>query len=106
FIGKFFILRSAVERGFIVLPVILVLASLVSYWYYLRVAWYMWFRPTEEGSGAASITVPGGVRVALVTTAVLVLVLGILPGLLLPAAEHSAATLTGAATAVAGLGRP
>jgi NADH-quinone oxidoreductase subunit N len=109
FIGKFFILRAAVARGvsgMIILAVILVLASLVSYWYYLRVAWYMWFRPTEEGSGVASITVPGGVRVALITTAVLVLVLGILPGLLLPAAEHSAATLTGAASALAGMARP
>ncbi len=106
FIGKFFILRAAMESGFIPLAVILVLASLVSYWYYLRVAWYMWFRPTEEGSGIAAITVPAGVRVALITTAVLVLVLGILPGLLLPAAEHSAATLTGAAGALAGLPRP
>ncbi|HKJ92150.1 MAG TPA: NADH-quinone oxidoreductase subunit N [Longimicrobiales bacterium] len=106
FIGKFFIIRAAMERGFIILPVVLVLASLVSYWYYLRVAWYMWFRPSEEGSGIASITVPGGVRVALVTTAVLVLVFGILPGLLLTAAEHSAATLTATAGALAGLGRP
>lgn len=108
FIGKFFILRAAVERGqgMIFLAVILVLASLVSYWYYLRVAWYMWFRPSEEGSGIASIAVPGGVRVALVTTAVLVLVLGIFPGLLLPAAEHSASTLTAAASSLAGMARP
>src|SRR5690606_1891825 len=43
FIGKVFILRAAVERGLVLLAVVLVMASVVSYFYYLRVAWYMWF---------------------------------------------------------------
>mgnify|MGYP006201495499 CR=1 FL=1 len=32
------------------LAVVLVLTSLVSYWYYLRMAWYMWFREPAEGT--------------------------------------------------------
>src|SRR5690606_38856185 len=43
FIGKVFIVRAAVEEGLVLLAVVLVMASLVSYFYYLRVAWYMWF---------------------------------------------------------------
>src|SRR5690606_33622144 len=53
FIGKVFILRAAVERGLVLLAVVLVLASLVSYYYYLRVAWYMWFREPAAGETAA-----------------------------------------------------
>jgi NADH-quinone oxidoreductase subunit N len=42
-----FILRAAVERGLVLLAVVLVMASLISYFYYLRVAWYMWFREPD-----------------------------------------------------------
>ena len=60
FIAKVFVLRAAVERGLVLLAVILVMASLVSYFYYLRVAWYMWFRDPVEGTTAdATPLAPG-----------------------------------------------
>ena len=96
FIGKVFILQSAVSRGMVALAVILVLTSLVSYWYYLRMAWYMWFReptglPAED---AEPIAMNGGLKAALVISAVLVVLLGVLPNSLLNAAEKSAASLS------------
>jgi NADH-quinone oxidoreductase subunit N len=92
FIGKFFILRSAVERGLLVLAIVLVLTSLISYWYYLRVAWYMWFREPPAGA-EAHVEVPRTMKFALVVAASAVVLLGILPGWLLEAAERSASTL-------------
>jgi NADH-quinone oxidoreductase subunit N len=92
FIGKVFILRAAVEKGLVLLAVILVLASLISYFYYLRVAWYMWFRePAEDSPGPLALS--GGVKLALAISVVGVLLLGILPGALLAAAERSAGAL-------------
>jgi NADH-quinone oxidoreductase subunit N len=92
FIGKVFILRAAVEKGLVLLAVVLVLASLMSYFYYLRVAWYMWFRDPVE-SADPPLVVSGGVKLALAIAVVGVLLLGIVPGELLNAAEQSAATL-------------
>jgi NADH-quinone oxidoreductase subunit N len=92
FIGKVFILRAAVEKGLVVLAVVLVLASLVSYFYYLRVAWYMWFREPGEG-GALPLALSPGLRFALVLSAAGVILLGLLPGQLLGLAEQSAASL-------------
>ena len=93
FIGKVFILRAAVEKGLVPLAVILVMASLVSYWYYLRVAWYMWFREAPSADSASGITVSPAMRVALVAAVAGVVLLGIFPGQLLELAERGAATL-------------
>lgn len=106
FIGKLYILQAAVQRGLVPLAVLLVLASLVSYWYYLRVAWYMWFKPAPEGSDAASLVVPAGVKTALVFTAVAILVLGLFPGVVVEFAHSSALALTGGAAALAGVAGP
>jgi NADH-quinone oxidoreductase subunit N len=105
FIGKVFIVRAAVEKGLVLLAVVLVLASLLSYFYYLRVAWYMWFREPAEGG-----TEPGGLAtamtVALVITAVGTLLLGIVPGELLSLAERSAAGLMQVPLPLLGAGAP
>lgn len=93
FIGKFFILRAAVERGLVLLAVVLVLASLVSYYYYLRVAWYMWFRDPVEGRTAEPRALAPAMTVALVIATAGIVVLGVAPGVLLDAAERSAAGL-------------
>jgi NADH-quinone oxidoreductase subunit N len=101
FIGKVFILRAAVERDLVLLAIVLVLASLVSYWYYLRVAWYMWFRPADN-EPVQPLAISGSLGVALVITAIAVVLLGIFPGSILDLAEASAASLmrsTGAAGA-------
>lgn len=93
FIAKVFVLRAAVERGLVFLAVILVIASLVSYFYYLRVAWYMWFRDPVDGTTSEPGALAPAMKVALVLAAVGVMYLGVLPGSLLELAEHSAAGL-------------
>jgi NADH-quinone oxidoreductase subunit N len=106
FIGKVFILRAAVEQGLVLLAVVLVLASLVSYFYYLRVAWYMWFRdPLEEDAGAESVRLAPAMIVALVIAAAGTVVLGVYPGFLLELAERSAAALLQEPAGLVGLGR-
>ena len=92
FIGKVFILRAAVERGLVLLAVVLVMASLISYFYYLRVAWYMWFRE-PDGRTADPAALTPALTVALVAAAVGVVFLGVFPGALLALAERSAAGL-------------
>jgi NADH-quinone oxidoreductase subunit N len=92
FIGKVFILRAAVERGLVLLAVVLVMASLISYFYYLRVAWYMWFRE-PDGRTADPAALTPALTVALVAAAVGIVFLGVLPGALLELAERSAAGL-------------
>ena len=71
------------------LSVILVLTTVASYWYYLRVAWYMWMRdPVAEGQHDLVLT-PLPTRVALVASVALVLYLGIFPGETLELARAS-----------------
>ena len=96
FIGKVFILRAAIERGLLALAVVLVMTSLLSYWYYLRVAWYMWFREPAEGSTFEGISTPGMVRVAIAIAIAGTLLLGIFPGPVLDLAEQAAAALMAA----------
>jgi NADH-quinone oxidoreductase subunit N len=93
FIGKVFIVRAAVERGLVLLAVVLVLASLISYFYYLRVAWYMWFRDPVQGRTAEPARIAPAMMVALLVAAIGTVVLGVFPGMLLEAAERSAAGL-------------
>jgi NADH-quinone oxidoreductase subunit N len=91
FIGKVFIVRAAVEKGLVLLAVVLVMTSLVSYFYYLRVAWYMWFREPVEGRTTAGTSLAPAMTVALVIMAVGTVLLGVFPGVLLDIAERSAA---------------
>jgi len=93
FWGKFAILRAAVDQRYVWLAVFLVLTSLVSYYYYLRVAWYMWFQEPDAAVADRQITVSPGLRVALVVAAVAVLLLGIFPAQILEVAQHSATAL-------------
>jgi NADH-quinone oxidoreductase subunit N len=95
FIGKVFIIRAAVERHLVPLAVVLVLTSLLSYYYYLRVVWFMWFREPDAGGRATPMVTPA-LKVALVITAVGVILLGVVPGQLLDAAQDSAAGLMAA----------
>jgi NADH-quinone oxidoreductase subunit N len=103
FIGKVFIVRAAVERGLVMLAVVLVMASLVSYYYYLRVAWYMWFRDPEDGRTSEPGTLAPAMIIALVITAGGTVLLGIFPGALLGLAERSAAGLMQVPVSLLGL---
>jgi NADH-quinone oxidoreductase subunit N len=104
FIGKVFIVRAAVERGLVMLAVVLVMASLVSYYYYLRVAWYMWFRDPDETRTSEPAALAPAMTVALLIAAVGTVLLGIFPGVLLELAERSAAGLMQGPVSLTGLG--
>jgi NADH-quinone oxidoreductase subunit N len=75
FLGKLYIIRAAVANGLTVLAVVLVLTSLVSYFYYLRVVVVMYMRsPRAAGEHhAARLSRPAWVATA--AAAVLVIAL-------------------------------
>lgn len=104
FIGKVFIVRAAVENGLVLLAVVLVMASLISYFYYLRVAWYMWFRDADAQTAQPAALAPG-MTVALIAAAVGTVLLGVFPGVLLEVAERSAADLLQLPSGLSGIGR-
>ncbi|MEN8374864.1 MAG: NADH-quinone oxidoreductase subunit N [Gemmatimonadota bacterium] len=106
FIGKLYILRAAVERGLLALAIVLVLTSLVSYWYYLRVAWHMWFHDPAEGGARAPLRIPLGVVAVLAVCALGVLAAGLFPAALLDLASAGATALGGPSAAVAGAAAP
>ena len=103
FIGKLFILRAALESGLQVLAVALVLASLISYFYYLRLVIVMYMRPAASEDAHAGLSVTPPVRFAIATAAVVVLVLFFYPAPVLDAAQRSVATLFTAPGALFGL---
>jgi NADH-quinone oxidoreductase subunit N len=103
FMGKIYLLQGAVESQLWTLAIILALATVVSYYYYLRVAWYMWMReaPAED---RAPVWAPIPLRAALVLSAGIVLYLGVLPGGLLDGALASAQGLGIVREGLLGLG--
>jgi len=80
FMGKIFLLQGAMEADLVYLSVILVLTTVASYWYYLRVAWFMWMRAAASEDTHAEIFVPIAMRLALVVGVLLVVYLGVFPG--------------------------
>lgn len=79
FMGKIYLLQAAADSRLWVLSVILVLSTLMSYWYYLRVAWYMWMREAPAGDPAGRVGTPLPMRLALLVSVAVVLYLGIFP---------------------------
>ena len=53
FIGKFYLLRAAVDGGYNWLAIFIVVGSLISLWYYLKVIATMWLGPIEVSVRAA-----------------------------------------------------
>lgn len=99
FIAKIYLLLGAVDAQLWTLAVILVLTTVVSYWYYLRLAWYMWMREAPAGEeGRAPYFVPLPLRAALLAAAGLIVLLGVMPGAALDFARDSVAGLLSAGT--------
>ncbi len=92
FMAKIFLLQGAVESQLWTLAILLALTTVVSYYYYLRVAWYMWMRSADAGEPAIPVVAPGIVRFTLIGSAAVMIYLGVLPGAVLEgaisAAEH------------------
>jgi NADH-quinone oxidoreductase subunit N len=92
FFGKLYIFKAAVGSGYYVLAIIGLLNSVLGAYYYLRVMVYMYMREPAPGAPIATPMKSGMVVAALVLSAVLVFLLGILPGssieMALSAATH------------------
>jgi NADH-quinone oxidoreductase subunit N len=80
FFAKLNVINAVLSAGFPALAVIMVLASVVGAYYYLRVIWYMYFDRAEDRS---VFQTGADTRFVLSLNGVAVLVLGIIPGWLL-----------------------
>ena len=78
FFGKLLVFKSVIEVGEIGLALVAVLASVVSVYYYLRVVYYMYMKPTEEARPAH---LSGFIVIGLAVAAIGMVALGILPTL-------------------------
>jgi NADH-quinone oxidoreductase subunit N len=76
FAAKFAVILSAVRGGYVALAVVAVMCSVVSAFFYLRVAVMMYMM---EAQGAAPARVPGAVAAALAVAALVTIAGGILP---------------------------
>jgi len=77
FFGKLNVIDAALSSGYTGLAVLMVLASVVGAFYYLRVIWYMYF---EQGEEQAALQASTDTRLVLSLNGVAVLALGIAPG--------------------------
>ena len=92
FISKFFIFKTAIESGHIVVAFIGILTSIVSVYYYLRVVYYLYMKEPAEGHVVPSV---GGVFAAgaLMIAMAGILAIGIYPRPLFDAAGYAARVL-------------
>jgi NADH-quinone oxidoreductase subunit N len=91
FFGKWFVLRAAMDSGFYLLTVVAVVNSVIGAYYYLRVLVFMYMREPAAGAPIATPMRSGYVSAALLLSAILVLVLGIIPNRSLDVAIKAAA---------------
>jgi NADH-quinone oxidoreductase subunit N len=89
FMGKIFLLQGAADAQLWYLSVILVLTTIASYWYYLRLAWFMWMKRQISDDQHDLVVLPLPMRLALILAAVVVIATGILPSPALDFARNS-----------------
>ncbi|MBT8108101.1 MAG: NADH-quinone oxidoreductase subunit NuoN [Gammaproteobacteria bacterium] len=80
FLSKLYVISAVLDVGGIGLAILMVLASVIGAFYYLKVIWYMYF---EEGEDQAVLQASPDTRAILSLNSLAVLGLGILPGWLL-----------------------
>ena len=80
FLSKLYVISAVLDIGGTGLAVLMVLASVIGAYYYLRVIWYMYF---EEGEDKAVLQASMDTRLVLSLNSVAVLALGVVPGWLL-----------------------
>ena len=80
FLSKLYVISAVLDIGGLWLAILMVLASVVGAFYYLKVIWYMYF---EEAEDQAVLQASTDTRLVLSLNSVAVLALGILPGGLL-----------------------
>ena len=77
FFGKLNVIDAVLSSGYPGLAILMVLASVVGAFYYLRVIWYMYFEPAED---MAVLQASADTRLVLSLNSLAVLALGIVPG--------------------------
>lgn len=98
FIGKFQAFSAAIDGGAWPLVLIAVLASAASVFFYVRLIVLMFFTAVPEGAeDAVEVDYSPIARTVVILTAVLVLVLGIVPGGFLELVDNAAVLLVAAA---------
>ena len=80
FFAKLNVINAVLDAGFPALAVLMVVASVVGAYYYLRVIWYMYF---ETGEDTSVFQAKLDTRAVLSLNGIAVLALGIMPGWLL-----------------------
>lgn len=91
FIGKFFVFKSAIERGLYALAIVGVVTSLVSIGYYLKVVYVLYMREPVEEERPPALAVAD--RIALGLCAAGIVVLGVFPAGLWNMARRAAESL-------------
>lgn len=91
FMAKFLVFRAAVNDGMVWLAAVGVLNSLISVFYYLRVVYYLYMKPMPKRK--PRFGEPLLVRIVAGVCTLGMVLLGVLPGWLLGAAEAAARTL-------------
>ncbi len=105
FMGKIYLLQGAADAQLWYLSVVLVLTTIASYWYYLRVAWFMWMKNETSAEQHGLVITPFPTRIALVVSACAVIYLGFFPGAALDFARASVEGLGALGGGMLGLGQ-
>jgi len=105
FMGKMYLLQGAADSQLWYLMVILVLTTIASYWYYLRVAWYMWMKDASSSEPTSPYFSPLPLQVALIVTVALILYTGLFPGQALEFARASVEGLGAFGGTLSGFGQ-
>ncbi len=92
FFGKLYVFSAAVNAGFVTLVVIGVLASVVSAYYYLRIVVFM-FMQKAEADADPKVRVAPEFAFVIGICAIIILLLGILPGRLMQKANQGAESI-------------
>ena len=80
FFAKYFILLNVIEKGYILIAVIAILASLIGVYYYFKLIIAMFSGTAEE---SAAIEVPQFTKLVLILISVILIVVGVLPDFIL-----------------------
>ena len=80
FFAKLDVISAVIDAGYTGLPVLMVLASVVGAYYYLRIIWFMYF---EESDQKETITSSQEVKIVMSINGLLVLLIGLFPNWLM-----------------------
>ncbi|MEN8263259.1 MAG: NADH-quinone oxidoreductase subunit N [Nitrospirota bacterium] len=86
FIGKFYVFMELINAGYTYLAIIAVVFSAISAFFYLRIIMYMYMKDPE---GEVVLTTSPSLSIALAVSAMMVLIIGVFPSILLNLVRYS-----------------